>query len=125
MHGQPGWHFWLIGFALTLAIEAPWVLSLLKAHEPRCSHRLAALLFANLLTHPLVWFFFPTLPVPHSWALAASELWAFAGEWWFYGMFVRGLSPKQAGTVSFAANLSSWSLGWLIIHYCGNALFQA
>lgn len=125
MQGQPGWHYWLIGFALTLTIEAPWVLWLLKAHEPRLPRRWAALLFANLLTHPLVWFFFPTLPVPHPWALAASELWAFAGEWWFYGMFVRGLNSRVACTVSLAANLSSWSLGWLLIRSFGSVLFQS
>ena len=124
MHGQPGWHFWLIGFAMTVALEAPWVLKLLKAHEPNATRRCWALLFANLLTHPLVWFFFPTLPLPHAVALTCSELWAFAGEWLFYAMFIPQLRWKNAAITSLIANGASFGLGWLIIHYFAAALFR-
>ena len=55
----------------------------LRAFEPSPTRRVHALLFANLVTHPLVWYLFPSLPLSRSYSLMGSELWAFAAEWLF------------------------------------------
>lgn len=124
MHGQAGWHFWFIGFAVTVVLEAPWILAGLRAFEPDPKRRVMALLFANLLTHPLVWYLFPSMPLQRSWSLAASELWAFVGEWVFYASFVERLTYRRAAWLSFAANGTSYVLGRLIIRHFGAVLFR-
>jgi hypothetical protein len=124
MVGQPGWHFWFIGFGLTLALEAPWVLSLLKEFEPHWVRRVFALLFANLATHPLVWFLFPAMPLRPALALTASELWALLAEWLFYAVYVHNLGVKRAFGLSLAANATSFTIGWGIFHWFGAALFR-
>jgi len=124
MPGQTGWHFWLIGFALTVVLEAPWVLAGLRAFESNQTRRVLALLFANLLTHPLVWYLFPSMPLPRNLSLAASELWAFGGECVFYATFVPRLTYRRAALLSFAANGTSFVIGRLIVHHFGAALFQ-
>jgi hypothetical protein len=124
MHGQAGWDFWFIGFALTVVLEAPWILAGLRAFETNRTRRVLALLFANLLTHPLVWYLFPSMPLPRSVSLAASELWAFAGECIFYASFIPSLTHRRAALLSFAANGTSFAIGRLIVHHFGAALFR-
>jgi hypothetical protein len=121
---MPGWHFWLIGFGLTLALEAPVVLTLLGAGEARLLRRFILFVFANLATHPLVWFFFPLLPWSRAASLTVSELWAFAAEAVFFVSLGRRISPRRAVVTSLLANVASFSLGWLLIHYCGQWLFR-
>lgn len=124
MQGQPGWHFWFIGFALTVVLEAPWILAGLRACEANRARRWLALLFANLLTHPLVWYLFPSMPLARRWSLTSSELWAFAGECVFYANFAPGFSYRSAARLSFVANATSFVIGWIVVHYFGAALFQ-
>jgi hypothetical protein len=124
MQGQPGWHFWFIGFALTLALEAPWILVGLRSFETRRARRVLALLFANLATHPLVWYLFPALPLTRRHSLLGSELWAFAAEWLFYSSYIERLSFRRSALLSFAANGTSFLLGSLITRYFGAALFR-
>ncbi len=124
MQGQPGWHFWFIGFALTLTLEAPWILAGLRRSEASLSRRVLALLFANLLTHPLVWYLFPALPLGRRYSLIGSEIWAFAGEWLFYASHVQRLNRQRAAVLSLAANTTSFLIGSLVIRYFGAALFR-
>ena len=124
MHGQAGWHFWFMGFALTVVLEAPWILAGLAASESNRTRRVLALLFANLLTHPLVWYLFPSMPLSRNLSLAASELWAYAGEWIFYATFVERLTVRRAAWLSLAANGTSFFVGRLIVHHFGAAIFR-
>ena len=105
---------WLSAFLLTLAIETPLVVVLLRRYEERAAHRVLLAVFASLATHPLVWFLFPTLPLapwPRFWA---SELWATATEAVFYGVTVRGLPAARAAAVSLVANAASATFGLAI-----------
>ena len=124
MGGQVGWHFWFIAFALTIILEAPWIIAGLRAFEPSRTRRVLALLFANLVTHPLVWYLFPSLPLPRRYSLMGSEVWAFAAEWLFYACYVHRLTCLRAALLSFGANGTSFLVGWFIIRYFGATLFR-
>jgi hypothetical protein len=124
MHGHSGWHFWLIGFGLTLCLEAPVILWLLQDYEAKVSRRIGLLLFANLITHPLVWFFFPELPLSPDSRLWLSEAWAFAAEAGFYCFATPRLALPRAALISATANGLSFSVGWLIVHQWGRVLFR-
>jgi len=117
------WNSWLAGFGLTLAFELPLVLGLLSRVEPRLSRRVALCLIANLLTHPLVWFFYPQLPLPYLVRLTLSELWAFGAEAWFYAGFVAGLGVSRAILTSLVANAVSFGLGLIVVTLWGKWLF--
>lgn len=123
MYGSPTWTFWLIGFGLTVLLEAPLVAWLLAAHEPSLRRRLELLLLANLLTHPLVWFFFPSLPLPRLGSLLLSEAWAFGLELYVYARLVPHPSWQRAATTSLLANATSWGLGSGLVRHFGSWLF--
>lgn len=117
------WYAWLIGFGLTLAIELPIVFPLLRKADRHWTRRLTAAVAANLLTHPLVWFFFPQIPLGSSQTLAISELWAFGAEACFYGYFVANLGWQRATVASALANATSFGIGWIIVRRFGHFLF--
>lgn len=117
------WHYWPVGFGLTLALEAPLVLWLLASAEASLSKRLTLILFGNLATHPLVWFFFPLLPWGRPLSIALSELWAFGAEALFYWSMTERLTLRQAVTASLLANATSFSFGWVLVRYCRDWLF--
>jgi hypothetical protein len=99
---------WLAAFAITLAIEAPIVLALTRACEASAARRFALIVFAQLVTHPLVWFVFPYIAgLRGSTALALSELWAWLAEAAFYAVTLRDLRPVRALGISALANGAS------------------
>ena len=120
---QLSWYSWLVGFGLTLLFEVPIVIWLLADTVPRLPRRLAIAVFANLLTHPLVWFFFPQLPLNGVLRLVLSEFWAFAGEALFYWTMAPPLGFGRATLVSLAANLTSFGLGWVALESYPSVLF--
>jgi hypothetical protein len=78
---------WLFAFLLTVVVEAPVVLALTRDSGVPVAKRFALAFFAQLVTHPLVWFVFPAIPgLRGSTALALSEAWAWLGEAAFYGV---------------------------------------
>ncbi len=111
---QLTWHSWLVAFGLTLSFEVPLVVWLLADTSLPMRRRVATAVFANLLTHPLVWFFFPQLPLSYAPQLAMSELWAFAGEALFYWTFASPITLGRASLTSLAANMTSFGFGWII-----------
>jgi hypothetical protein len=117
------WYSWLVGFGLTLAFELPWALWLLRRVEPSFARRFRIALIANLLTHPLVWFFFPLMPAGYPIRVTVSELWAFGAEAWFYAAFVSGLGAPRALRMSLVANATSFGLGWIVVNQWGRWLF--
>jgi hypothetical protein len=77
---------------------------------------LALVLFANLASHPAVWFIFsqPFLIGTPEYTLVV-EGWAVACEAAFYFVVLRGLSLPRAILVSLAANAASFLVGRLVV----------
>lgn len=99
------------------------MLWLLAKVEPLWSRRLTLGLFANLATHPLVWMYFPLLPLAYGPRIVASELWAFGAEAWFYAVLAFPKAKGRGVLLSFAANATSFGLGWLVVSRFGRYLF--
>lgn len=107
------WQTWPVGFGLTLALELPIVLGLLRS-APSFRRRLAVAIFANLATHPLVWFFFPQLPLPYRTIVTLSELWAWGAETVIYATVAVSVSWRWAAWISLLANGTSFCVGWVV-----------
>ena len=106
---------WVAAFVLTLAIELPIAAWFLRRAEPDLARRLVLIVFANLVTHPAVWYIFS------QWFLVgtleytlAAEGWAVAAEAVFYSVTIRGLRANPAIVVSVVANAASFALGRVV-----------
>jgi hypothetical protein len=107
---------WFRAFVLTLAVELPIGAVLLRRFEPAWPRLLVLILFANLASHPAVWFIFTQLfLVGTPEYVVAAEGWAIGIEALFYWAVFRGLSPGRALLVSLAANAASFLLGRLLL----------
>lgn len=117
------WFYWLVGFDLTLLLEAPIVFRFLARSEPRRGRRLCLLLFANCATHPLVWFFFPLLPLSRSAIVGMAETWAWGAETVFYWTMSRRLSLREAALMSLLANAFSFLVGLFLLEHFRDYFF--
>ncbi len=117
------WYSWLIGFGLTLLFELPVLHWALRPLEPKPSRRLAVGILANLATHPLVWFFFPHLPISYGATVAASELWALVAESAIYAVVTSRPHFGRACLASALANGTSFALGWIVVTRFARWLF--
>lgn len=107
---------WFPAFLVTLAVEVPVAIWLLRWSEPDLLRRIALVGFANLASHPAVWFIFTQLfLVGTPEYVVAAETWAIGIEALFYAVTIRGLRPGRALLVAVAANLASFAVGRLII----------
>lgn len=68
---------------------------------------------ANFLTLPFVWFIFPLFIQDYYPSLFTSEIFAFLFEGIFYSYFFK-LNIKQSILLSFLANFTSFSIGFLL-----------
>ncbi len=107
---------WLRAFLLTLAVELPIAALLLRRYEPSWPRLLLLVFFANLASHPAVWFIFT------QWFLVGTPGYVIAAEGWAVGIealfawaVFRGLSARRALLVSLAANAASFLLGRLLL----------
>ena len=107
---------WFRAFVLTLLVEVPIVALLLRPYEPSRTRLVLLILFANLASHPAVWFLFT------QWFLVGTPEYVIAAEGWavgiealFYWAVFRGLAPGRALLVSLAANAASFLLGRLLV----------
>ena len=106
---------WFAAFLLTLAVEVPVAVFLLRRAEPDLPRRVLLVVFANLLTHPAVWFIYTQLFLVGTLEYTlAAEAWAIAIEALFYAVTIRGLVPRRAIAVALAANLASFAVGRLV-----------
>lgn len=107
---------WFRAFLLTLAVELPIAAILLRHYEPAWPRLVVLLVFANLASHPAVWFIFTQLFLigTRSYVIAA-EGWAVGAEALFYWTVFRGLSVCRAIVVSLAANAASFLVGRLLV----------
>jgi hypothetical protein len=105
---------YLVALALTLAIELPIYLALLRLSLKVPPGRALFLALAgNLLTHPLVWFVTPIVPshvVDYDLALTAAEVLAMITEALVLRMGIRQRFSRLL-IVSFAANAASLLVG--------------
>jgi hypothetical protein len=93
---------WLLAFALTCSIE----LVAIRLLAPQQPHLTRIALYAQLVTHPLVWIAMATLPGPQFVKLAGIELWATVVEAALYARFLR-IPRGEAFALSAAANAAS------------------
>jgi hypothetical protein len=93
---------WVAGFAFTQAIEVPLYLRLTG------SWRVSFL--ASALTHPLVWFVFPLLPLPYWTMLGFAETFAVVVE----GAWLRWNGVDRSYFVSLLVNATSFTVGLLL-----------
>lgn len=113
MNSSISWMAWPLGFALTLLFELPIVLGLLGSAPP-FRNRVVVAIVANLATHPLVWFFFPRLPLHYPMMVALAELWALGAETAIYAVLAGAVSWRRAAWISLLANGTSFCLGWTV-----------
>lgn len=106
---------WFPAFLLTLAVELPVVLVLLRRARIDPLRLGLLVVFANLSTHPAVWFVFTQLfLVGTPEYVLAAEAWAFGAEALFYAVAVPGITARQAIAVALVANATSFAVGRLI-----------
>lgn len=107
---------WFIAFLITVAVEVPIVVALTREYPMPVWRRALVAAFAQLVTHPLVWFVFPRLVgLTGRSSLALSELWAWLAEAAFYSVVLPGLSPARALGVSALANAASIAAGLVLL----------
>lgn len=108
--------FWLRAFLLTLAVEAPIVALLLRRWEPSRPRLLAFIVFANLASHPAVWFVFTQLLlIDTPGYVLVAEGWAVGCEAVFYWVALRGLPARWAIATALFANAASFLVGQLVV----------
>jgi hypothetical protein len=105
---------WLRAFGLTVATEAIFAAPLLRRSESSLARRLGAVLLVNLATHPLVWFLFPGLALPHATRVGLSETFAVGCEAAAYLVIWPALGARRAVLVAVVANAASLACGLLL-----------
>jgi hypothetical protein len=105
---------WLRAFVLTVAVEGAVAVPMLREVEPRLWRRAAVVLFANLASHPAVWFVFPALGAPYTVTTWLSEAWAFAVEAAIFVLVFPDAARTRLVGVSLIANGTSWGAGLLM-----------
>lgn len=115
---------WLLAFGLTVAVEVPIVMWLLRGRAPGRLRLALLVIFANLATHPVVWFVMPQLFYAGTAEyLVAGETWAIVAEAVFYGLVVSGLSPTRALATSLVANVASFLVGLAVTELWPQAFY--
>jgi hypothetical protein len=105
---------WFPAFVLTVVVEAPIVWLLARGVEPNGVRLVVLVVFANLVTHPAVWFIFTQLLVAGTAAFTlAAETWAVGVEAIFYAVVFRGFGVPRALGTSLVANAASYGAGLL------------
>jgi hypothetical protein len=106
---------WFAAFVLTVAVEVPLAAYLLRRAEPERLRLLALVVFANLATHPIVWYVITQLLlVGTPEYVLVAEGWAVAVEALFYLVVLRGLDPRRAVVVAVVANAASYLAGRVV-----------
>ena len=106
---------WLRAFLLTLVVEVPVATLLLRGFEADLRRTAALVVFANLASHPLVWYVWSqVLLMGTPEYVVAVEAWAIGIETVFYVVAFRGLGLGRAALVSVVANLASFAVGRIV-----------
>ena len=106
---------WFAAFLLTLAVEVPVAGYLLRRTEPDRVRLVLLVVFANLATHPIVWYVLTQPFLIGTWEyMLVAEAWAVAAEAVFYVVVFRGLAARRAVGVAVAANAASFLVGRVV-----------
>ena len=104
---------WLVAFAITVTSELVVAVPLLAPGGSR-ARRIAAVLLAQLATHPSVWFIWPLLGLQRPVFLALAEAFALLVEAMIYRFSFERLSWSRCFAASALANGVSVFIGlWL------------
>ena len=118
---------WLSAFLFTQVVEIPiYVVALGRASSAGATaplddlpSRLAAAFGASLVTHPIVWFVFPRLPLgSYEGMVAGAETFAIVAEGIYFAA-LGAMRIRSAMLWSLGANLTSVTLGLLSRHFFG------
>jgi hypothetical protein len=105
---------WFRAFLLTLLVEAPIAALMLRRWERSRPRLVALVVFANLASHPAVWFIFTQLFLIGTLEyVVAAEGWAVGCEALVYLAALRGLPVRRAIVASVVANVASFVVGAL------------
>lgn len=108
---------WLAAFVETTGIEAVVVLLLTRGSATPAWRRLTLVTYAQLATHPLVWFVFPYVAgLRGGTALLLGELWACLAEGVLYALTFEGTTLPRALGISTVANAASVLAGAALSH---------
>jgi hypothetical protein len=103
---------WFPAFVLTLLVEGVVVLYAFRDAGVGLPRLVLMLVFANLATHPAVWFVFTQLFLVGTTAyLVAAESWAVAAEALFYWTVLPRVPVRRVVAVAVAANAASFLVG--------------
>jgi len=106
---------WFAAFVLTVAVEIPIAAYLLRRAEPDRLRLVLLVVFANLATHPIVWYVITQPFLFGTWEYVfVAEAWAVSAEAVFYWAAFRGLGPRRAVAVAVVANAASFLVGWIV-----------
>ena len=106
---------WLRAFLLTLVVEVPVATLLLRGFETDLRRTAALVVFANLASHPLIWYVWSqVLLMGTPEYVVAVEAWAIGIETVFYVVAFSGLGLGRAALVSVVANLASFAVGRIV-----------
>lgn len=109
---------WFPAFVLTLVVEAPVVLLLVRRAEPSIGRLAILFVTVNLATHLAVWYVATQLfTVGSPTYVVVAEGWAIAAESVFYAAALRGLGARRAVLVAVTANAASFVAGRLLGAY--------
>jgi hypothetical protein len=104
---------WARYFLLTLVVELAVAVPLLGKGE-RLARRGAAVAFAQLVSHPAVWFVVPGLGLERTPFLLAAETWAIVSELCLYRLVFPRLSWSRVLAVSALSNGASVLVGTFV-----------
>lgn len=98
---------WLAAFVFTQLVEVPIYLAASRGTPAGWPRRLGVAFGASLLTHPLVWFGFPRLPLPYWPMVGLAEVSAVVAE----ALWLRVCGGRHTAAWSLLANSASLTLG--------------
>lgn len=101
---------WSKLFALTLVAEIAVAVPLL-GNNRRLSRRFMAVSFAQLASHPLVWFVLPEFGMRRLDYVLLAESWAVVSELLLYRLVFEDLSLSRALAIAALANGVSFAVG--------------
>jgi len=113
---------WFKAFLITVVVELLVAWPLLRRDELSGGRRAGLIFFAQMASHPAVWFIFPELKLRWASILLLAEGWAVLSETLFYWLVFRGLPLRRAFGVAALANGASYGTG-LALQAAGISIF--
>jgi hypothetical protein len=102
---------WVSAFTITVAVELLVAIPILGKGVAGWKRRAGLVFFANLASHPAVWFVFPEWIASNPLRLCFSEIWAVSVEATLYALVWPALGAQRAFGASAIANGASLAAG--------------